>query len=520
MNSWNVLCLLLKSLSKSEKRHLTLLSSLQGGEKKYRALLDELEKTAARDTLPADWKAEEEQLKLRLLRKGISGPLHPLRNYLAELLFKSLRLQETDRNPADQARACLEEAALLRRRGLYAPAIERYEAALEQAGSYELFDIQVEALAQLCYLKSQQNLKNYRDELAQLGQRLEQAAEHLHAESRYRALHYQVFALGRQQVDPAAPDTRELLNQLETNDCLRADPEQLNFHARIYYHSTRANLAYTRRDKETAKTQHLAVVEHWQRNPQQIEIKLREYIIALANYLNLCISAGDRAGFEQYLGKLKSLQPAHFDDRAELFQNIALAEQLYFLNTAQIEAAETLIPFVEQGLAEFSAKINRARQIALGHNILTTYFAAGRYAEALEYSQSLANLGRSEHRLDIQSMVSIWKLIFHYELRHDQYLEPLVKNAAQNLRHHNRLHDFERLVLGQLHRLVQARLKPPAAARAATQACFENFRAELQAFAARQGPAKVLGLEEVSIWVEGHCSGKSFAEILRERYAG
>jgi hypothetical protein len=520
MNSWGNIFSLLASLSKSEKRHFKLLASLQEGEKKYLTLFDELEKTAAQQEQPFEWNdAGETLLKNRLIRKGISGQLHVLRNYLASMILKSLRLQEENRTAADEARTKMRESVIMQRKGLYQPAVEKCTDALEMAEQYELFDIEVEALAHLCYLKSQQNLKNYREELERICQKLEAAAAQLETEARYRSLHYQIFALSRLQANPDAPEISRLLNALESDERLAARPEGAGFQARVYYHSALANIAYARRDKTAAKIHNRSILHLWEQHPRQIEEKPRNYIIAIANYLNLCISSGDWTDFEQYLEKMKAVRPVFFDDKAEAFQNIALTEQLYFLNTAQLEKAEALIPYIEQGLSEFKAKVNRAREITLRNNILTTYFANGNYTAALEYTQVLANLGRSEHRVDIQSMTGIWRLIFHYELRHDKYLDLMVKNVTQNLRDNDRLYDFERLVMSHMNRIAQVRMKnlSKTAEQEATRANFLLFRDAMQQFSEKQGSVKILGFEEVAIWVDSHCTGKSFVEILRER---
>lgn len=520
MNSWSHLLSLLSGLSKSEKRHFKMLTSLQGGEKKYLALFGELEKIAAQTDPATFWDDDQEtRLKYRLQRKGLTGPLSALRQYLTGLLLKSLRLQEEYRTPGDEARRLLQEAVLLQRRGLYEPAIERCEQTLLIASDYELFDLEVEALTQLCYLRSQQNLKNYRETQEGLCRRLESAATRLYTEARYRALHYQVFALTRLQANPDAPGIADLLQHYETDELLTSNPDNLAFQARVYYHTTHAHLAYARRSKANAKHHHEAIVQLWERHPRQIEEKTRNYIIALANYINLCISSGDIVAAKTYLGKLKAVEPVFYDDRAEAFQNIALAEQLYLLNAARLDEAEAFIPYLEQGLTIYRNKVNRAREIVLRNNILTTYFANGNYAAALEYTQIMAGLGRSEHRVDIQSMVGIWRLIFHYELRHDKYLEQLVKNISQNLRDSERLFDFERLVMRHMYQLVQIRVRhlPESEEKTATLAAFLTFRDALADFSAKLAGVKLLGLEEVSLWVESHCSDKSIADLLRER---
>lgn len=520
MKTWDNIFSLVASLSKSEKRHFKLLAALQEGEKKYLTLFDEMEKLSAQAEPPYLWdEAGETRLKNRLLRKGIGGPLHVLRSYLSGLILKSLRIQDDYRTAADEARVRLQESLLLQRKGLFQSAIEKCEEALDIAAGYELFDAEADALTRLCYLKSQLNLKNYREELTQLCQRLESAAHKLQTEARYHSLHYQVFALGRLQANPNNPETGRLLDTLAQDERLRVDPETLTFQSGIYFYSILANIAYTRRDKASARMHNHAMLRLWERHPRQIEEKPRNYIIALANYLNLCISSGHLSDVEHYLEKMKAVRPVFFDDKAEAFQNLALIQQLYFLNTAQLDKAAALIPYIEQGLSEYRAKVNRAREIVLRNNILTTHFANGDYAAALEYTQALANLGRTEHRVDIQSMTGVWRLIFQYELRHDKYLEQLVKNATQNLRDNERLYDFERLVMYHINRIAQVRMKnlPAPAEQAATRLQFQAFQGALQQFSEKQGNARFLGLEEVSIWVESHCTGKTFVDILRER---
>lgn len=522
MNSWKQFYLLLFSLSKAEKRHFKLLASLHEGEKKYLAALDELERAVAPDMVLADdFELDEHTLKSRLARKGIQSPVRAVRAYLSGGIFRSLRLLEEGKTKKDEAKTLLQEGIILERRALFEAAAQRFEAALELAEQYEFLPLGIEIIRHLQNVRAQQNLKNYREQILALCAKMEDMAAKMQTECAYQSLHLQIFNLLRTLRNAHTPAVLPEVGKLETHPLLSGAAQPPTFMSHIYFFGSLANLASIKLDKKTAQIHCKSIVNIWEQHPHQQAEQPRKYLIALSNYLTHCLTVSDLSDFPAHIAKMKAIKTETYDDEAEQFQTLAHLEHLYFLNTDQLEQAVAMTPNIEKGLAEHQLKINRAREITLRSNIAIAYFALGAHETAMEKLNALFNLGKSEHRPDLISMSKLLQLVLHFELRHDQYLDQLVKNTGQNLRDNEQFFDFERLVLANMSRLAQVRNKhlPVKDESAAMAPLFERFAGELAGFAAKTQGRHTPGLEEVSLWAETYRTGKTFRQLLLEKAA-
>lgn len=522
MNSWKSLFLLVETLSKAEKRHLSLLASIHDGEKKYQVMLDEIEQMIDLDKARQGEEVDEDALKSRLKRRGVGSSMTHGLAYLPRMVFRSLRILNENTTQEDVARTAFAEAVILEQRGLFEPAAQKFEQVLSIAERYELWPLGMDALKHLLYVQSQQNLKNYRGHITSLCHKMEGISAQMNAEATYCSLHHQAMLLRRTLRHAHTPDVLPEVDALAEHPMLADGARANTFYSKIYFFGAWVNLSALRSDKAAAFRHAKSVVDTWEAHPWFGDEQPRRYLIALSNYLNSCLEFRDFSEYEARLKKMKDIKFGAYDDQAEQFQNVALFEHLYLLNTDRLEEAVSLTPMIEKGLRAYGRKINRSREIALRRNIAIAYFAVGDCEGALEKLTSLLNLGKSEHRPDLISASKLLRLVLHFELRHDKHLDQLVKNTGQNLRDNEQFFDFERLVLSNLNRLCQVRLRrqPPKEEAEAMRPLFGRFMEEIKSFEERSQGVHITGLAEIAAWAESRYTGQTLREVIAQQNAG
>lgn len=514
------LLLLIKSLSKAERRNFHLQAMKQdGSEPAYLALYAELEnisdKWESGNDVP---EVDENVLEENLRQKNVEGPIPAMKNYLSKAIFKSLRQLYEKNSKRSEIEADLRDALILENRGLLGLASGKLNDALHLALKYEYHALAFDILQHLIRIETQADFKSYAESI---GKRLEKIAEitgFLDAEARQFIAYFRAFLQFRLG---ATRETAMPAGKREPQAGRGATAP--TFLAKMYRCQLLSMEALLQGNTREAMTRGDELLTLWEEKPDIKNERLGQYIRHFSNYLNFCVAERSFERFEYHLKVLKAMNgkaSATLDLEAELVQNILLAEQLLYLNTNRLEEACAVFPGVEEALKKYGAKINRAREITLRYNHIIALFALARYEQALGHCLDLISIRHHAHRHDLQLLGKILEIIIHFELRDHQYLNNLVSKLGRPFQHAKDSRDFERMLLRHLLKLAEIQVQDLDAAneRKLNAALFKQFHDDLQAYKSA-APAKLqIGMEEIAIWVESKVQGKSFREILKRKW--
>lgn len=513
------LLLLIKSLSKAERRNFSLQATKQdGSEPAYLALFEELE------NISNQWESgnevpdvDENVLEENLRQKNVEGPIPAMKNYLSKAILKSLRQLYEKNSKRSEIEADLRDALILENRGLLGLAAGKLNDALDLALQYEYHALAFDILQHLIRIETQADFKSYAESI---GKRLEKIAEitgFLDAEARQFIAYFKAFLQFRLGVRRETALAGERMPQGENGTFTPT------FLAKMYHCQVLSMEALLQGNAGEAMTRGDELLSLWEEKPEIKNERLGQYIRHFSNYLNFCVAERSFERFEHHLNELKAMHgkgSSTLELEAELVQNILLAEQLLYLNTNRLDEACAVFPSVEEALKKYGAKINRAREITLRYNHIIALFAMARYEQALGHCLDLIGIRHHAHRHDLQLLGKILEIIIHFELHDHQYLNNLVSKLGRPLQHAKDSRDFERMLLRHLLKLAEIQVQGLDAAeeRKLNAALFEQFHADLTQYKSAT-PAKFqIGLEEIAIWVESKVQGKSFREILKEKW--
>lgn len=513
------LLLLIKSLSKAERRNFRLQATKQdGSEPAYVALYEELEnisdKWESGNDVPD---VDENVLEENLRQKNVEGPIPAMKNYLSKAIFKSLRQLYEKNSKRSEIEAELRDALILENRGLLGLASGKLNHALDLALQYEYHALAFDILQHLIRIETQADFKSYAESI---GKRLEKIAEitgFLDAEARQFIAYFKAFLQFRLGA------TRETMPAGERVQQAGRGASAPTFLAKMYQCQLLSMEALLQGNAREAMRRGDELLTLWEEKPEIKNERLGQYIRHFSNYLNFCIAERSFERFEHHLKELKAMNgkaAATLDLEAELEQNILLAEQLLYLNTNRLDEACAVFPRVEEALKKYGAKINRAREITLRYNHIIALFALARYEQALGHCLDLISIRHYAHRHDLQLLGKILEIIIHFELHDHQYLNNLVLKLGRPFQHAKDSRDFERMLLRHLLKLAEIQVQDLDAAeeRKLNAALFKQFHADLTQYKSA-APAKLqIGMEEIAIWVESKVQEKSFRDILKQKW--
>jgi len=506
----NDLLLLIKNLSKADKKSFTTLAEKQGGAN-YLFLYRELEK------MLKTWKPEEEtefdvdeMLEKKLKRKKIKTSLATLRTYTADMILKSLRLINEGENKRDEIESRIKNAAILENRGFLLMSMQMLNEALTMALNYQYHALALDILVGLVRIETHFDTKSYGDSINRHLVMMKELVSFLDEESSHYIAYYHCFLLLR---------LGGLYNKPEQASKAGQEQSPSTFLSRLYYYQELASDAILKHNSKDACIYSEKMLDLWHEKQYLKEDRLGLYVRHVANYLNFCSIEKDFRFYKKYIDELTSILQsgkASYDLKAELEQNIVFAQQLYYLNMDEIEAAVAIFPTIERVMKEYKGKITTSRIISFHYNHVIALFALSEFREALNNCINMLNIRSHTHRYDLRSTGRVLQILLFFELNDHQNLDMMVKKLEKLFKNAETGRDFERIVLRNLYKLAKTQVEnhPAPEKQELDRQHFENFYQDLLQYQ-KEAPRKLRsGFEEITCWVQSKVEGVTFREML------
>ncbi len=477
---------LIHTLTKSEKRYFRLFSSLQEGKKNYDRLFDFLEKMDVYN---------EEKILEHFQGEPFTKQLHSVKNYLYNLIMKSLRNYHSERSVDIRLANLMTDADLLNRRGLYDLRDGTLRRARKLAEKYERNYYLLEILKRMVSYAVERRTKKMKEELELLCENILNISIALLKESELYILNYRFAVFFRQQKSKKLKLEQLLLNY-ENNNILKYDVEKLSFDGKIFYYNVAKYVCRFSNNHQGTFANSRELINIWKDNPHQIIERPMLYKLYLGNLMNDANRIRRYDDFQEHLEEIRCLPSRDFSEEAETFQNYAFMELLYFLNTEKIYEGEERLPHLVEGLEKYQAKINKARWISFCYNISILYLLLRNFDAALVWGNRILQDATNEHRRDLHRSMLLLQLIYHYELHNFNLLESLLTSVPKRLKRKGKLNHFERIILDTFLMVLQSSTKKEASQ------FLIDLKIDLQALKKSHKNNTFLGFDEFLAWLE------------------
>jgi len=417
---------LIKSLSQTEKRYFKRFSTLHSSRSKN----NYLELFEAMDRLD---QYDEGKIRRRLSNKKFAGNLAVGKNYLYNLVLRSLRLYNTEQSALFQVLDLIQDIHLLIDKNLPQQAVKRIQKAKRMAEQYhlELPMLEILRLERMMIRwsqkkKSQEGLEDNQEKTAQYLRQVNLQFDIL-------KLYDDIFLVLRNRPQFEHPEER--IHELIRAFSERVSITDFSFETRMIYHLIWSNYYQLLTGEMKEARHHLGVlIDLFEAEPHLIQEYPVRYINLLSNFLTTFIADGRYETFPAVIEKLESLPSDREYLRIKLFQKIAHFQLIYHLRTGRYEAALGMIAGIEQGLEKYREGISLDQQLNFCQNIAQVYFYNHCYEEALNWLDRVLNEEKHEIRQDIQLNCRLLQLLAHYELNNLEFAGSLARSIYRYVR--------------------------------------------------------------------------------------
>lgn len=417
---------LIKSLSQTEKRYFKRFSTLHSSRSKN----NYLELFEAMDRLD---QYDEGKIRRRLSNKKFASNLAVGKNYLYNLVLRSLRLYHAEQRALFQVLDLIQDIHLLIDKNLPQQAVKRIQKARRMAEQYhlELPMLEILRLERMMIRwsqkkKSQETLETNQEETARYLRQVNLQFDIL-------KLYDDIFLILRNRPQFEHPEER--IHELIRAFSERVSIADFSFETRMIYHLIWSNYYQLLTGEMKEARHHLGVlIDLFEAESHLIREYPVRYINLLSNYLTTHMADGNYEAFPVVIEKLEDLPSDREYLRIKLFQKISHFQLIYHLRTGRCEAALELIPGIERGLEKYREGISLDQQLNFYQNMAQVYFFNHQYEKALTWLDRVLHEEKHEIRQDIQLNCRLLQLLSHYELGNLEFAGSLARSVYRHVR--------------------------------------------------------------------------------------
>ncbi|RPI19767.1 MAG: hypothetical protein EHM58_00760 [Ignavibacteriae bacterium] len=517
---------LVKSLTKTEKAYFKKFASrhVLGDYNKYTLLFDAI--AVSKNGY------DENEIKDKFPNEKFVKNFPVIKNYLANMILKSLNSFYSDSTPDNEIKNDLRYIKILYKKALFEQCRKIVESSLKRAYLTDNFLMILELLNWKKNLINEDvyegnqfiNLEKAYCEEQDIIRKMKNLSD-------YRMLSYRARSISV-GFNPyyKGDDTKEELLNILNDPLLQSEKEALSYPARIaYYHVFALVNECIGKNLEAfeCRKQLLCIMEE---NPDTIKGNISNYIISIFNLLGTCFGLRAFNELENYINKLRTIKinyPGKIsgNDLLIIFLGTMIFELKMQIKKGEFSKLVQNINEIEDGLKEFEKMIVKEDLLYCFYMLAYSYFGAGKYDEALNWVNRIFNEKETDCDTKLQTISKILNIIIHYELDNYELLEYLIKSAYRYFRKNGSnsiegkiIIDFFKQLPSITYRdqLKELFAESLGRIRAGRQNA-DNADNKTNPFEIQNNFTNSAEFDLES-WLESKVNGKSFEEIVRSKY--
>jgi len=434
------LFVLIKSLSKSEKRQFKIFASRleTSSNTKFIELFNILDKSEVYD--------EKLILKSGLIKKA---QLSNLKSYLYKQILVSIRLNIPSQNIRYQLREQIDFAAILYNKGLYKQSLKildkTKQQAIENDEKYMAFEIvEFEKLIESQYIT--RSIQGRADELVIQAKELNYRNT---ISSKLSNLSLQLYSIMLKTGYVKSDEEYKYIDDYFNKHISRLDKSKFEFREKYWYYNANLWRSFLVQDFLASYKYAYKWVTLFYDNPNMIFLNPVFFLKGNHYFLESLFMLKYKSNFKKYL---ELLEETIKDPRFPVNDNLASLSFLYVYNNklnyhileGTFAEAEYLIPEILSKIKIHSEHMDEHHEMMFYYKIACIYFGNEKYQDCILYLEKIINNKNLTMREDLMCFARILCLIAHYELGKDYYLENQLKNTYKFLLKMNDLHEVQK----------------------------------------------------------------------------
>ena len=500
------LFVLIKSLSKSEKRQFKIFASRleTSSNTKFIELFNILDKSEVYD--------EKLILKSGSIKKV---QLSNLKSYLYKQILVSIRLNIPSQNMRYQLREQIDFATILYNKGLYKQSLKILDKTKQQAlendekhMAYEI--VEFEKLIESQYIT--RSIQGRADELAVQAKELNYRNT---ISSKLSNLSLQLYGIMLKTGYVKSDEEYQNIDDYFNRHIAKFDEDKFGFREKYWYYNANLWRSFLVQDFLSCyKFAHKWVTLFYD-TPNMIYLNPVFFLKGNHYLLESLFMLKYKTNFKKYLIQLEETIN---DPKFPVNDNIASLSFLYLYNNklnfhileGSFAESEYLIPEVLYKMNQHSEHLDEHHEMLFYYKIACIYFGNEKYNESLFYLEKIINNKNLTMREDLMCFARLLYLILHYELGNDYYLENQLKSTYKFLLKMNDLHEVQKEIirfLKNLNSIYPGDIKKEFIKMKERFVELEKNTYEKRAF---------LYLDIIS-WLESKIENRKIGDIIREK---
>ncbi|MFH6937014.1 hypothetical protein [Flavobacterium sp. FlaQc-30] len=500
------LFVLIKSLSKSEKRQFKIFASRleTSSNTKFIELFNILDKSETYD--------EKLILKSGSIKKV---QLSNLKSYLYKQILVSIRLNIPSQNIRYQLREQIDFAVILYNKGLYKQSLKildkTKQQALENDEKYMAYEIvEFEKLIESQYIT--RSIQGRADELVVQAKELNYRNT---ISSKLSNLSLQLYGIMLKTGYVKSDEEYKYIDDYFNKHIAKLDESKFGFREKYWFYNANLWRSFLVQDFLASYKFAYKWVKLFYDNPNMIYLNPVFFLKGNHYFLESLYMLKYTSNFKKYLSLLEETIE---DPKFPVNDNIASLSFLYVYNNklnlhileGTFAESEYLIPEILEKIKLHSEHLDEHHEMLFFYKIASIYFGNEKYNECINYLDKIINNKNLSMREDLMCFARLLSLIAHYELGKDYYLENHLKNTYKFLIKMNDLHEVQKEIikfLRNLNNFYPADIKKEFKKMHARFVELEKNTYEKRAF---------LYLDIIS-WLESKIENRKIADIIKEK---
>lgn len=439
---------LIKSMSKSEKRHFKVLANAEDNNKNYILLFDEVERQESYN---------EKVIKEKFRNSVFVKQLHVTKNYLSNQILRSLKIFHSKNSVDIKIHNYLLDVEILFKRELFEQSLDIIKRAENLAIEYEKFSLQYEILNwKRKILFAQSRFDKIQTTFGELVLSQKSFLEKLENQNEYWLITsklYDIFNADKKERQKFIKNKH--LRNLELADSLQS---------KILYYHTHYTLSTTDNKIQEALKYISELISLLENYPEQISEEPSSYITSLNNKISLLLSTKQYDEIPLLLKKVRAV-PIKYNLKERDKTSVKLMLRTYnvelemYRDLKNFEKAESLIEEIQLFLTANKNLITNNYKTLFLYQFAYIFFMRNKLSESLHCTNELLTGKITDVREDLKSYIRFLNLMIHFELDNTIVLKYAVDANRRFLKKKRNLYDFEKVLLNFFSKISLARKK-------------------------------------------------------------
>jgi hypothetical protein len=437
------LFVLIKSLSKSEKRQFKIFASRleASSNTKFIELFNILDKSEIYD--------EKLILKSGIIKKV---QLSNLKSYLYKQILVSIRLNIPSQNIRYQIREQIDFATILYNKGLYKQSLKILDktktVALENDEKHMAFEIvEFEKLIESQYIT--RSILGRADELVIQAKELNYRNT---ISSKLSNLSLQLYGMMLKTGYVKSDEEYKYIDDYFQKHIAKFDENKFGFREKYWFYNANLWRSFLVQDFLGSYKYSYKWVTLFYDNPSMIYLNPVFFIKGNHYLLESLFMLKYKSKFKKYLLKLEE---TILDTRFPINDNIASLSFLYLYNNklnyhileGTFDESEYLIPIVLEKIKLHNEHLDEHHEMMFYYKISCIYFGTEKYSKSIFYLEKIINNKNLTMREDLMCFARLLYLIEHYEMGKDSNLESQIKSTYKFLLKMNDLQEVQKEII-------------------------------------------------------------------------